>query len=221
MSVQNLRRCSTIFVIMASSVFGSLSAEAGRVRQRIAAAPLPTQQLNQNSRSSPVEPLRRWEIRTAPLAFSASWLTLDLSYRLNENFATGPAGVYYNASGETGRMFTPTFKGYALGWQGSYYLSSIQASTWYLGARGYYEAYRSYPHAFSGYVDKQGIRGSAVFGYQWKWSQVLLMTGLGGQSSVHDAKEVRNATSTAAGSTENGTENLFGGMIEVKLGYEF
>ena len=125
-----------------------------------------------------IESFSRWEFRTAPIALLANWYTLDISYRVSENVATGPAGILCNGS-EMGHMFLPSYRGQAIGWQAYYYFYSILKNTWYLGMRGYQESYSSYPHGDSGYDKLNGFRSNIALGYQMKHSKVTTLLGLG------------------------------------------
>lgn len=175
-----------------------------------------------STRSADSTGFRTWELRTAPIALLARWYTLDVAYRFTENFATGPAVVLYDALGDRGGMLAPTYKGYAFGWQGNFYLNSILTDTWYFGLRAYYESYRSYLHGVLGYDERNGVRTNAFFGYQWKWSRVTLMSGLGVEYLDRDVvrqRELGDALGViqSAGSSR---QSLFEPMIEVKMGFE-
>lgn len=163
--------------------------------------------------------MRLWEIRTAPVAMLASWYTLDVSYRISENFATGPAVVIYNAP-EVGNAHLPTYKGGAWGWHANYYFDSVVRNTWYLGARAYYESFRSYPHARRGYEDVRGVRSAAFLGFQWKWSRLNLMTGVGMEYRGSDVKDYTRSGVNLEGAPTKSRESELLPMIEIKLGLE-
>lgn len=160
--------------------------------------------------------LRRWEFRTAPVALLARWYTLDVSYRFTENFAVGPSIVIYDAPGEQGNMLAPTYKGDAFGFHANYYFTSVKARGWYSGLHAYQESYRSYPEGYPGYEDRKGYRSNITAGYQFKWSQVNLLTGLGMEYRNHNVVE----TSRYSGVQPETRKSGWGPTVEIKLGFE-
>ncbi len=159
--------------------------------------------------------LRSWEFRTAPVALLARWYTLDVSYRFTAHIAAGPSAVIYDAV-EQGNMLAPSYKGNAYGLHANYYLTSVEASGWYSGLHAYQESYRSYPEGYPGYEDRKGYRGNVTAGYQVKWSQINLMTGLGMEYRSHNVVE----TSRYSGTQPETRESGWGPTVEIKLGFE-
>ncbi len=160
--------------------------------------------------------LRSWEFRTAPVALLARWYTLDISYRFTEQLAFGPSAVIYDAPGVQGNMLAPTYKGNAFGLHANYYFNSVMTRGWYSGLHAYQESYRSYPEGYPGYEDRKGFRGNVTAGYQFKWSQVNLMTGLGMEYRNHNVVE----TSRYSGTQPETRESSWGPTVEIKLGFE-
>lgn len=159
---------------------------------------------------------RQWEVRTAPIAFLASWGTFDLSYRWNEKLALGPAAIIYNSNATQGSMFMPTYKGTAFGVQAYYYFRSVARNTWYLGSHLYKDSFRSYPHAFQGYEDREGFKGNATLGYQFKTDRFNWMFGIGGEQRNYDVTSYEENKSAVENS-----ESFFGLLLEFKAGFEF
>ena len=169
--------------------------------------------------SSQVE-LPRWEFRTAPVALLARWYTLDVSYRLSEKkWATGPSIVLYNYS-EIGNMFAPAFKGQALGWNANYYFDSAQRNTWYFSLHSYYEKYKSYPHAYLGYYEKDGYRMNGALGYQWRWNPVNLMAGLGVEQRNHNVVEHKDPILGIEQEPVSSSESVGLPYAEIKIGIQ-
>jgi hypothetical protein len=172
-----------------------------------------------SSSFSSKEEMPRWEFRTAPVAYLARWYTLDVSYRISEKWATGPAGIIYG-SPEIGHMFAPSYKGYAAGWNANYYFNTVLKSGWYLSMHSFYEKYSSYPHAYLGHKEIDGFRANAVAGYQWRWSAFNLMAGLGGEYNNHNVVDKPDAIGSKQPnvSSFNGTSTLL--HIELKIGVQ-
>lgn len=164
----------------------------------------------------------RWEVKTAPIAFLVRWLTLDLSYRLSDNWATGPSTILYNADGPGG-MFGPTYKGYALGWNSNYYFKSVYTNTWYLSGHAYFDTFRSYPHAYLGFKEMQGMKANTAVGYQWRWSRVTVLAGLGTEFTNYKVTDNKTAASFALDqiqATSNYNESNWFPYFEFKMGIE-
>lgn len=165
------------------------------------------------------EEMPRWEFRTAPVVLWARWYTLDVSYRISEKWATGPAAVVYG-SAEIGNMFAPSYKGYAVGWNANYYFRSVMKSGWYLSMHSYYEKYSSYPHAYNGHKKMDGFRANAVAGYQWKWSAFNLMAGLGGEYRNHNVVDKSGVISGIQPEVSSFNETRTLPHIELKIGIQ-
>lgn len=163
---------------------------------------------------------RRWELRTAPIALLASWVTLDASYRFTDHWATGPAVILYSASGR-GNMFTATNNGYAAGWSANYYFRSVFRNTWYISAHTYFESYKTYPHAYEGFKELSGLKANSAFGYQWKMPRINVMTGLGAEMLTHNILDrpeaVNGIAKPAVGSNRSDVIPFF----EFKMGMDF
>lgn len=112
-------------------------------------------------------------------------------------------------------MFTPSYKGNALGWQGYYYFNSVLTKSWYLGGRIYYENYRSFPHALLGYTDQEGTRSVATFGFQAKHSRYTVLMGLGYEATDYKVFSVKKYEPD-----QEFQEFRTAPMLEFKVGYE-
>lgn len=171
---------------------------------------------------APAEPAppHRWEIRIAPLPLFIRWTTLDLAYRFDRHWSTGPAMVSYAASGP-GNMFFPTYQGMALGWQATYYLKSAFDDGWYLGTHAYYESYRSFTsESTDGPVDNVGFRTDADFGFKVSARYFLLMFGAGLEYRAHQ-RTIQPFSSAGGVSVKQDQESVFLPHLEFKAGFEF
>ncbi len=162
---------------------------------------------------------RNWEFRTAPLAFLASWFTLDVAYRLSDQWSFGPSAILFNAKGP-GSMLAPSYNGYAVGWNGSYHFGSVRKNSWYISAHGYYESYKLYPHAFSGHKEVTGFSGYSVIGYQWRWSRVNILSGIGPQISYQNVVERTRPLNDVEKSPVESRDVKLVPTIEFKVGFE-
>ena len=159
---------------------------------------------------------KTYEIRTAPLAFWANWITVDLSY-ISKNWAFGPSYVKYANTSEYGNMFLPTFQGNAIGAH-FIYASSFNETNYYLGGHTYYEDYYSYPHGGTYYRTKYiGLRTSLVVGYRLASQDYSMMMGVGAVSYNHQTTkyEMNNSIS------QEGNSNFVGPFFELKIGLMF
>lgn len=159
-----------------------------------------------------------WEIRTAPLAFLARWLTLDLSYRPTNHWAFGPSFISYQAS-RPGGFLAPSYRGLATGFNLNYYFDSVHTETWYLSSHVYYENFESYPHAYSGYIKRSGYKANSAIGYQGKWSQVSVLTGVGIEYLSHSREDINDTVNPQTSTFSN--ENRSRAFFEFKMGYSF
>jgi hypothetical protein len=213
--------CMAIFVIMAVSPatfatgvsFSKATGDTARI--------LPKRNGINSTKSAAAERIekRDWEFRTAPIAFIARWLTLDVSYRLTDQWATGPAAILYNADGPGG-MVGPTYSGSAFGWNGNYYFSSAFSNTWYVSAHAYYESYKSYPHAYMGFKEIDGVKANSAIGYQWKWSRVNVMAGVGAEFRSQTVVDRRDGDDVAGSSPRESKDAFWLPHIEFKMGIE-
>lgn len=163
--------------------------------------------------------IHKWEIRTAPLAFLASWNTLDVSYRLNEHWAHGPALVHYNHA-PIGGMFTPSLRGLAAGWSGTYYTKAVTRDTWYTSLHTYYEDYKLYPHASLIHYHRKGLRASSAYGYQWHWSRINMLAGLGPEFRWHGTNYIERKLDNSEVVVNNKFKPQLGLHIAFKLAVE-
>lgn len=165
-----------------------------------------------------------WEVRTAPIALLARWLTLDVAYRFSEHFATGPAIVLYEAPIQAGgNMLMPTYRGSAWGWQANYYFKPItERSNGYVGGRIYSETYKSYPHDMSegGYDDVSGTRADVFIGALLRSSPFIFMGGVGFEFFDHKFAEHRTLLGVDQPVTHD-SESDTRLMLEFKAGIEF
>lgn len=162
---------------------------------------------------------RLWEFRTAPIALLAKWYTLDVSYRLSDNWATGPAVILFNADEPAG-MLGPSYNGYALGWNGNYYFDSAYKRTWYISAHGYYESYKSYLHGYRGYKDMAGYKFNSAIGYQWKWSRINMIAGIGQEYRDQTVTDKTESIKTIEQQTSDSTKAVWFTFFEFKVGIE-
>jgi len=133
----------------------------------------------------------RWDLRTAPVALVARWYTLDAFYRITKNWSTGPAAIVYAAS-SPGGMFFPNYKGYAVGWGGNHYFTSVRTDGWYASLHAYYESYESYPHGSMSIEKRDGFKANSALGYRWRINNGFdLLTGLGVENDTHSVIERR------------------------------
>jgi len=163
----------------------------------------------------------RFELRTAPIAFIARWLTLEALYRLNDKWAVGPSFVYYG-SGPTGSMFWLSYQGRALGLVATHYLRGVSQRGWYGSLRYHYEDYTYYPHAKSEEQYYKGHSLIAVAGYRFLFlKSFFVMPGLGAKLSLYEHTETKFGVANVA--TRTRTPSRFQALpyIEAKLGVEF
>lgn len=193
-------------VVVAALLLGSMSTAAvGSQRE-------PTKK---QSVALSVDSFDRWELRTAPLAMLARWFSLELSYRANEHWSVGPSLISYSAKGPYGNMLMPTWDGYATGAHLYYFGRSAMTNSVYLGVRGLYESYVSYPHAALFSEAVSGVKAQGAVGYQKRWSSVGLLVGLGAEQRFH--RVVRSKESALRSYDENESFPFF----EFKLGLQF
>ena len=166
-----------------------------------------------------------WEIRTAPIALFAAWYTVDVAYRITDQFATGPAFVSYGCDGPGG-MLAPCFKGSAYGWQANYYAKSLAARRGvYVGTRAYYEDYVASPHgSLYSKVDAKGFRGNVMAGlFAPAFLGMLWHFGIGWE--MRDQQVTRYSSDQLSERPKeprtSGRENHSGPMLEAKLGIQF
>jgi hypothetical protein len=118
-------------------------------------------------------------------------------------------------------MFSPSYNGSALGWNANYYFKSFSKSTWYVSTHAYYESYKSYAHGYHGYFEKEGAKFNSAAGYQWRWSRVNLMTGLGTEYKNQNSTEYKKDFDSNEYQNEPSIQNNFWlPYFEVKLGFE-
>jgi hypothetical protein len=170
-----------------------------------------------------VENNSNWIFRTAPVAIMARWYTLDVSYNISKNWATGPAVISY-ASGTMGGMLAPTYRGYAIGWNGNYYFNSVRVDGWYASLHAYYENYDSYPEGYSGYVAINGFKANSAVGYRWIIGNFDILAGLGMENRIHTTTDHRERYLLIDGSptmiqepTSNASDWL--PFAEIKIGF--
>lgn len=163
-------------------------------------------------------PHHSWEIRTAPIALLARWLTIDLSYRPTEHWAFGPSLISYNAR-RPGGFLGPNYRGLALGFNLNYYFSSAHTSSGYISSHAYHENYESYPHAQPGYLKRSGYKTNMALGYQIKSSEISMLTGLGFEYLNYQQDEIDDSVSPTTSVSSPASRWL--PFIEFKLGYSF
>ena len=157
----------------------------------------------------------RFEAATAPLAYLAHWITLDLSYFSNSHWAFGPSVVRYNSPDKQGGMLVPTLAGNAFGAHIIYADNLLQDSV-YVSVHAYSENYTSYPEAYLGHYDYQGTRMSAVVGKRWVSENFATMLGIGLENRNHNYSMIPD-TGTKTDTSENNTFLT----IEFKMGLLF
>lgn len=128
-----------------------------------------------------------WEVRTAPIAYLAKWYTVDIAYVFGEQFAMGPAAIFYNGD-DLGNMITPTYNGAAYGLSAAYYFKPVHKNGTYISSHIYYDKYDNYPHgAPKGDYDKvEGIKANLVYGYRTHLSVFSISMGLGAEYRDYD-----------------------------------
>jgi hypothetical protein len=173
--------------------------------------------------TAPVIPGRpkRWEVRTAPIALLASWSTLDVSYRLSDQIATGPAVVAFGCKGP-GNMLAPCWDGYALGWQGIYYFRGVRGNSPYVSGHAYYDEFKSHAHAVVDSHDEvRGVRAHAFVGDMFHAPvNVIWQAGAGVETRNYQRTKVSDdAFDTSA--AKRTTEVLTSPMLEAKIGLQF
>lgn len=126
MHVQLLITCCAIFAA-AICVASPVQTKSSKAKGRSFVSLYPSQ-ANQLKIQKEKEDETRWDLRMAPVALIARWYTLDASYRITENWSMGPAAIIYSAS-SPGGMFFPSDKGYAIGWSGNHYFTSVRTNS--------------------------------------------------------------------------------------------
>lgn len=160
----------------------------------------------------------KYEVRTAPIALLARWVTADFSIALNPNIAVGPSVVIY-ASPEIGNMFLPSYSGYALGAHAYYYLVGFSENGFYGGSHFYYENFSSYPHGVAGHSELTGTKINLVGGYQFiTVTKFNILAGLGLESRNYSQNNISNDPLFPATFSDRSGAGAF---IEFKVGYKF
>lgn len=136
-----------------------------------------------------------FEVRTAPLALYAAWITLDATYFLNKNWAIGPSYISYANNSEYGNMLAPTYYGNAYGAHAIWALDDLFSNSWYVSSHAYFESYRSRSHGLLGNEEnRKGYRVNAVVGFRQLNGNFLTMVGLGYEVTNHEVKEIYSAS---------------------------
>ncbi len=167
-----------------------------------------------------VDSRRLLEFRTAPIAFLASWLSLDVSYKLTEKWGIGPSVILYNSEvSEHGNFLMPTYNGNALGANLTYYIDSYYKNSIYLNFRGLYQDYISTPHSFrdGSHVEVRGFTGHIVLGHSYRKGRLSILTGLGVQHNRFSSETI-NPTEAAVDIFSNTVTTS--PYLEFKLGVE-
>jgi hypothetical protein len=161
-----------------------------------------------------------YEVRTAPAALLARWITLDFSLNLvSEHWSLGPSVIIY-AAPKIGNMFTPSYNGTALGGHLYYYFKSFSESSWYSGNHLYYEEYESYPHNFTGHYQYQGFKFNPKAGYQIATSSgINIMLGAGLELRSYHQKNIDDSNGVDSPSFKNYSAVI--PYVEAKLGFKF
>lgn len=181
--------------------------------------------LNLNAKvfESDLKNTSRFEIKIAPVAFSAKWTTLDISYRLTENFAFGPSLILYSA-GSTASMFTPTYQGTAYGAHAYYYLNPVSSQTTYISVHLYDENYKSYSHGSNAVDDLDGYKINSAYGLFYRSHSFTAMTfhlGLGLEYRNYSSTKTEINTTTQITTITEDTKSYFLPFVEFKVGVEF
>ena len=117
-------------------------------------------------------------------------------------------------------MLAPTYQGYALGANGNYYFKTVYENTWYLSSHAFYEIYNSYPHAYSGVKEIEGVRVNAVMGYQWRGSKINVMAGVGTEFRSQNIIDKKEPINGAPQSPVESHEAFWLPHFELKIGVE-
>ncbi len=177
---------------------------------------LTLQTLAASASTTQTPPLKtKFEIRTAPIAFLAQWLTIDLTYFVSEKWALGPSYVGYENRSQHGGMLSPTYLGTAIGAH-FIYADSFFKDSYYAGGHIYSENYRSRPHAFLGYYDNQGSRANVVVGHRWVNEIFSSMLGFGFENKSTSSNRVPESGNVTK---EEAHDTLL--HIEFKIGLLF
>ncbi len=165
--------------------------------------------------------MRRWDLKTAPIAFLARWLTFDLGYYLTSKWSVGPSTILF-LSEKPGGMLAPSYKGYAWGIDSVYLFSSVHQNGFNQSVHAYYDNFESYPHAARSYYKNEGFRINSAIGYTADELWYRWFLGLGGEFKSHQVQEFEEdlLTSDSNFISEEHSEilNLF---IEFKVSYRF
>lgn len=164
--------------------------------------------------------IANWELRTAPIAFFAKWITLDVSYAVSDKFAFGPSAIFYSSpKGEPGGMIAPAYNGYAAGVNAMYYFGSIMRRTWYSSAHLYYEDFTAYGHGIRNgeFTESTGFKGNAAVGYRWRWSRITMLVGGGAEYRNHSENEVRLEANNQVTNMSGNTSDIVP-FLEFKVG---
>lgn len=167
----------------------------------------------------------KWEIRTAPIALLASWLTIDAGYRIGSKVSTGPAFVSYGA--KSGNMFLPSFEGQAIGWYANYYFRPSGVGGWYTSLHAYAEDYLVHSHsARDGERFKRaGTRANAAIGFHRTAKSIDFLIGGGIQVMDHEVERTKFVSTSMTGperlESTNRRETHSVPFVEFKTGLRF
>ncbi len=186
--------------------------------KKTGAAPPPPAEMHQQKEQAS---LRQFELRTAPIAFVARWLTLEALFRVNPHWAVGPSFVYYGDT-SSGSMFWLSYQGRAVGIVATHYLRGAGIRGWYGTGRYHFESFTHRPHAKSEELHYKGHALLLSAGYRFVFlKNFFVMPGLGVKLGLYERTETNFSVPSAR--TRNTKPNHFLALpyLEAKLGVEF
>lgn len=170
-------------------------------------------------------PPPRFELRTAPLALIARWITLEGLYLLGgERWAVGPSLVFYE-SPAAGSMLWLSQRGRSIGAVATYYFKPVSEPGWYGTLRYLHDSYTYYPHNSRAGIRHESYQGHSltmVAGYRFvlPWNAFLLMGG-GAQGGLYERAETKEPTPGAFTSSSSRGRFSLRLYVEGKAGLRF
>ena len=170
--------------------------------------------------------VKNWAVKTAPVAYIAKWVTVDVTRKLTSKLSMGPSLIYYGNESSIGNMFLPTYRGYAAGYNMNYFFKGLHQTGWYMSHHSYYEDYKDYPHNSDFTFSNEGWRADLIGGWNHKFPKypVFIQSGLGLQYQSYDQTERQNSRkrNQARGIPNREVkENGFSPTLESKVGVHF
>lgn len=167
--------------------------------------------------------LKKFELRTAPLAFLARWITAEGLFRFNSQWAAGPSYVQY-VDRSIGNMFWPSLKGFSAGFVVTHYLKELPLQGIYATLRYHYEDFRYISHGQSNIELRfKGHNLLLVGGVRLPIGEhFFLMPGLGIQAGYYHRLELKSDFLTRNIVVKNDPSSTqVRPYLEAKAGVEF